>query len=237
MAELTRYGIIGNKNAREIVLLRGRGCAWRRCRFCDYHLDGGADERQNYSCNRQVLAQVTGRFGVLEVINSGSVVDLDEKTLAEIESVCRTRGIRRLHAECHWLHRADIASLRARFEAAGITLIVKTGVETFDALFRESYLCKGIDTDDPADIARYFDECCLLFGLPGQTAASMRRDIETGLRYFQRVCVNIMQQNSGPIRPDPGVVRLFTEALLPAYADHPRVDILMKNTDFGVGEF
>lgn len=33
--EMTRYSVIEDKNPREIVLLRGRGCAWKRCRFCD----------------------------------------------------------------------------------------------------------------------------------------------------------------------------------------------------------
>ena len=41
-------------------------------------------------------------------------------------------------------------------------------------------------------IAKDFNECCLLFGLPGQTAESMTNDIETGLEWFERVCVNIM---------------------------------------------
>ena len=39
MNEMERYSVITEKNPREIVLLRGAGCAWRRCRFCDYHLD------------------------------------------------------------------------------------------------------------------------------------------------------------------------------------------------------
>ena len=34
-----RYAVIEEKNPREIVMLRGLGCTWRRCRFCDYHLD------------------------------------------------------------------------------------------------------------------------------------------------------------------------------------------------------
>lgn len=36
---MERYSVITNKNPREIVLLRGSGCKWRRCAFCDYHLD------------------------------------------------------------------------------------------------------------------------------------------------------------------------------------------------------
>ena len=76
-----RYAVITEKNPREIVMLRGHGCSWRRCRFCDYHLDSSTDETANFTLNREQLLKVTGVHGKLEVINSGSFVDLDEQTL------------------------------------------------------------------------------------------------------------------------------------------------------------
>ena len=117
----------------------------------------------------------------------------------------------------------------------GIKAIVKTGVETFDRLFRECYLDKGIDTDSPEEIAKYYDEICLLQGIPGQTKASMISDIETGLKYFSRVCVNIMQENGKPIKPDSKVIETFIREVYPIYKDNIRVDILLENTAFGVG--
>ena len=33
-----RYSKITEKNPREIVMLVGNGCKWRKCRFCNYHL-------------------------------------------------------------------------------------------------------------------------------------------------------------------------------------------------------
>jgi len=230
-----RYAVIEEKNRREIVMLRGRGCAWRRCRFCDYHLDCDPSENDNFSLNRGVLAKVTGVYGKLEVINSGSFVELDADTMADIRQVCTVRGIGEVHFECHWTHRAEIAPLRDDFARLGVAVKVKIGVETFDALFRESYLDKGIPTDDPAEIAQWFDECCLLQGIPGQTAAGMRGDIETGLTHFERVCVNLMQENACPVKPDPRVSAVFVRDVLPHYADNPRVDILLENTAFGVG--
>ncbi len=230
-----RYAVITEKNPREIVMLRGTGCAWRKCRFCDYHLDCDPDPAQNFALNGAQLDSVTGLFGKLEVINSGSFVDLDPATLDKIEAVCLAKGIRELHFECHWSHRDQVSWLKARYADKGILVKTKIGVETFDALFRESYLVKGIDTDDPAAIAAYFDECCLLQGLPGQTTDTMLQDIATGLRYFERVCVNIMQENAKPIKPDPRVIAAFRDAVLPCYIDDPRVDILMENTAFGVG--
>lgn len=230
-----RYSVIDEKNKREIVMLIGRGCAWRRCRFCDYHLDYDSDENTCYELNLQQLMRVTGIHRKLEVINSGSFVDLDAQTMACIEAVCTAKDIEEVHFECHWMHRRNIAALRERFGALNIAVKVKIGVETFDALFRESYLDKGIDTDSPEEIAEFFDECCLLHGIPGQTVESMKRDIDTGLAHFERVCVNIMQENSKPIKPDPEVIRLFATELYPMYKYDARVDILMENTAFGVG--
>ena len=230
-----RYAVINEKNPREIVMLRGLGCSWRRCRFCDYHLDFSQDGKANSALNRKQLEKVTGIHGKLEVINSGSFVDLDEDTLALITKTCVSRGIGQIHFECHWRHRKEIAPFRKSFAAHGIELKIKTGVETFDSLFRESYLSKGIDTDSPEEIAQFFDEVCLLQGLPGQTAESMDRDIQTGLAFFERVCVNIMQENKRPIKPDPGDIGIFARELYPKYIDNDRVDILMENTAFGVG--
>lgn len=234
--DLTRYSVIQDKNPREIVLLRGRGCAWKRCKFCDYHLDASRDVQDNLRINREALAQVTGVYGRLEAINSGSFAELDESTIREIERVCREKHIRDLHIESHWLFRRTIPALRERFAAQGVTLHVKIGVETFDADYRERVLDKGIDETDPAKIAADFDDCCLLFGLAGQTSESMTRDIETGLTHFDRVCVNIMVPNSTEVKPDETARAAFIRAVYPIYKDNPRVDILLENTDFGVGE-
>ena len=233
--DMIRYSVITEKNPREIVLLRGRGCAWRKCRFCDYHLDFGREEAENFRLNSDVLSHVTGVHHRLEVINSGSFVDLDESTMERIEEVCRAKAITELHFECHWMHRERIPALRERFARKGVHIHMKIGVETFDTLFRECYLVKGIDTDEPAGIAEYFDEVCLLQGIPGQSVTSMKKDIETGLRHFSRVCVNIMAENFMPVKPDPRVIEEFRRYILPEYEQNERVDILMENTDFGVG--
>lgn len=230
-----RYAVIHEKNPREIVMLRGKGCSWRRCRFCDYHLDSSPDETANFKLNQEQLLKVTGIYHKLEVINSGSFVDLDDPTLALIEDVCRKHRIRQVHFECHWRHRDAIAAFRKRFAGRGVELKIKMGGETFDTLFRESYLDKGIDTDSLQEMAAYFDEVCLLFGIPGQTAESMEKDIQTGLAHFERVCVNIMQENLKPVKPDPRVIAIFSEKLYPKYIEDRRVDILMENTAFGVG--
>lgn len=230
-----RYSEVKEKNLREIVMLRGNGCKWRKCRFCDYHLDSTNNEEENYILNKEQLKKVTGKYHKLEVINSGSFIDLDEKTMNLIEKICIEKQIKQVHFECHWNHRASVKTLKERFAKNKIDVIVKIGVESFDFLFRESYLVKGIDARRPEEIAKYFDEVCLLQGIPGQTKDFMIQDIETGLKYFQRVCVNIMQENGKPIKPDPRVIKTFIEEVYPIYKNNERVDILLENTAFGVG--
>lgn len=231
-----RYSFIKDKNPREIVLLRGSGCRWRRCRFCNYHLDFSHDQAANDRLNFDVLSRVAGITGVLEVINSGSFSDLSENTLAEIVRVCEEKNIRRLHVECHWQDRAQIAPFRARLAAHGIALRVKGGVETFDGDFRECVFDKGIPPETtPAELAEYFDECCLLFGVDGESLAQMERDVEVGLAHFKRICINIMVDNGTAVKRSDDVVKLLMRSIYPAVKDDPRVDVLLNNTDFGVG--
>lgn len=230
-----RYAVITEKNPREIVLLRGTGCKWRRCRFCDYHLDFNKDMKENEQLNRNVLKQVTGLYHKLEVINSGSFTELDEGTMNAIEQICIQKQITELHFESHWNERMRIPALKERLLSKGITVKIKIGVETFAWRFRESYLDKGIAESDPQKIAAWFDEVCLLQGLPGQTASSMQKDIEIGLQFFERVCVNLMVENTKPILPDPLVRQLFIKKIYPLFQENPRVDILINNTDLGVG--
>lgn len=231
-----RYSVIDKKNPREIVLLRGSGCRYRRCTFCDYHLDFSRDQEANDRLNGEVLSKVRGIFGKLEVINSGSFCDLSPTTLEAIRETAREKGIHEIHFESHWMHREEIPVLRAFFKEAGITVKMKIGVETFNADYRERILCKGIDETDPAGIAAAgFDEVCLLQGLTGQTSHSMNEDIETGLAHFERVCVNIMNENSTSIKPDASVIDTFLRRVYPRYFTDPRVDLLIDNLAFGVG--
>lgn len=233
---MVRYSIIHDKNPREILLLRGLGCKWRKCAFCDYHLDCSPDEAENLRINREVMANVTGIYKHLEVINSGSFPELGEATLLELIELCREEEIHILHFECHYLYRDQIPIWREKFKEAGTVLKIKTGVESFDFNFRENVLKKGINEKDPAIIAESFDECCLLFGLSGQTLEGMSSDIKIALMYFERVCVNIFVENKTKLKADKSVISDFIKYIMPKYIDNDRVDILLNNTDFGVGK-
>lgn len=184
--------------------------------------------------NKAVLGKVTGIYGDLEVINSGSVFELDKNTLELIKKICQNKNITTIHFEAHYLYKNKINSLREYFK--NFDLKMKLGLETFDFNFRENVLKKGINENNPATICEHFDEANFLFGIKGQTLESMKKDIETGLTFFERICINIMCDNSTKIAPDKAVIRQFVDKLYPIYKDNDRVDILINNTDFGVGD-
>lgn len=231
---MDRYSRILSKRKREIVLLRGSGCVYKKCAFCDYHLDKCDNEDENFALNSEVLSHVTGEFSDLEVINSGSVFELDDRTIQKIKQVCKDKNIKTLHFEAHYLFRDRIAALRREFE--GVDLKMKLGLESFDFDIREKLLKKGIPEHDPKIISEHFDEANFLFGITGQTLQSMKEDISLGLENFERICINIMCENSTLIKPDKAVIKEFVQSLYPIYKDDFRVDILINNTDFGVGD-
>lgn len=230
---MERYGVINEKRKREIVLLRGRGCVYKKCAFCDYYFDSGKDS-DNFIINKEALDKVKGIYGDLEVINSGSVFELDGDTLAYIKRICADKNINTLHFEAHYLYRGRLEEIKKFF--SGISVKFKLGVETFDYHMREDVLKKGIPEKDAKIIAKGFDEANLLFGIKGQSVESMESDMRIALDNFQRVCVNIMCKNTSDILPDNEVVSLFKENVYPFYVDDERVDILLNNLDFGVGE-
>lgn len=208
---MERYGIIEAKRKREIVLLRGKGCVYRKCAFCDYYKDSDEDELANYKINAETLGRVSGIYGDLEVINSGSVFEIDSRTLDMIKRVCGEKGINTIHFESHYLYRDRIEELRNQFSS--FDLKMKLGLETFDFDLREKVMKKGISDRDPAVISRYFDEANFLFGLKGQTVDSMKRDISLGLEHFERICVNIMCDNTASVKPDRDVIATFMRSI------------------------
>lgn len=82
-----RYNKITDKHQREIVLLKSFPCKSGKCSFCNYIEDNSLDEKEIDNVNMEVLKEITGEYGVLEVINSGSVFELTPKTLEEIKRV------------------------------------------------------------------------------------------------------------------------------------------------------
>ena len=99
---MDRYAVIHTVIPREFVLLQGTGCRWKGCTFCDYHGDVSDDP---YATNKEVLSQVQGVYGVLDIINSGSAMELEEQTIAQIKQVVREKKIHTLWFEAHYMYR------------------------------------------------------------------------------------------------------------------------------------
>lgn len=226
-----RYSRITDKNRREICLLRGFPCKWGKCAFCDYIDDNGRDQAAMERLNRQVLSRVTGEFGVLEVINSGSCFELPEGTLQDIAGVIKEKHIEKLFFESHWMYRGHLDEMRRRM---GVPIVFKIGVETFDRDFREKALNKHADFQSPQEVAEYFDSPCLMVGIQGQTKEMIARDIEYLKKYFQLGTVNVYNNNTTPVRRDEELVRWFMEEYSWLRED-PSVEVLYEITDFGVG--
>ena len=92
-----RYNKIENKHKREIVLLKSFPCKYGKCSFCNYIEDNSIDENEINRVNLEVLKEITGEYGVLEVINSGSVFELPKQTLAEIKKIVIEKNIKTLY--------------------------------------------------------------------------------------------------------------------------------------------
>lgn len=226
-----RYSKITDKNNREICLLRAFPCAWGKCAFCDYIEDNGRDEATMIALNKSVLDQVTGEFGVLEVINSGSCFELPKQTLDDIAAVIDKTNIHKLFLEAHWMYRKHLAKMRERMP---VPIVFKIGVETFDNEFRERVLNKHADFQTPEEVAAYFDSPCLMVGIQGQTKEMIAHDIDCLKHYFKLGTVNVYNNNTTPIKRDEKLVRWFMSEYR-WLLDDPSVEVLYDITDFGVG--
>ena len=228
---MDRYSKITNKNVREIVLLKAFPCAWGKCAFCDY-IDNSKDEQAMVRLNSEVLKNVTGEFGVLEVIDSASCFELPKATLEEIRNIIREKHISKLFFESHWIYRKKLQQMR---DYMGIPVVYKIGIETFDNDFRENVLNKHADFKTPEEVAAYFDSPCLMVGIQGQTKEMIDRDIEILKTYFKLGTINIYTNNTTQIRRDDELVAWFAQKYK-YLDDDPSVEVLWQNTDFGVGD-
>ena len=229
---MERYSRILEKDKREIVLLKSRPCIWGKCSFCDYIEDNDVDQKENQKINDEVLNKITGQYGVLEVINSGSFFELPDETIERIYKIIGEKKIKRLYIEAHYLYKKKIKALREKFK---IEIIVKIGIETFNDEMRNNVLNKNVHFDKIEEILEDFDSPCLMVGIQGQTKEMIRKDIEILTKYFDHGTINIYRNNSTPIKRDEELIKWFDEE----YHDlknNRKYDYLGIPTDFGVGD-
>lgn len=229
--ELQRYSRVTGKNPREMVLLRAYPCKWGKCTFCDYIADNGEDTEKMILENYEILQNITGDLGVLDVIDSASCFDLPRQTLEEIRDIVHKKNIKKMFTECHYMYRKRLNEWREFF---GIPIIFRCGVETFDNDFRNNVLQKGVNFTSPKQVAAYFESVCLMVGIKGQTKEMVRRDIQALEQYFAYGCINIYTPNTTPIQEDRELISWFREEY--GYLEkNPQIEILWHNEDLGVG--
>lgn len=134
------------------------------------------------------------------------------------------------------MYKNKIKEFRKECEDLGITLKTKGGLETFDTEFRENVMKKGFGNPTLEELKDTFDEINLLVGVKGQNIEQVEKDIELGLENFERVCVNLYKEMEDIMPGDEELKKEFMEKLYDKYKNNERVDILVENTDFGVGE-
>lgn len=227
---MDRYSLIETKLQREFLLLQGRGCRWRRCTFCNYHQDCSDTP---FLINKECLKRVTGRYGVLDIINSGSAMEIDEETLDLIAQIVREKKIHTLWFEAHYMYRHRLEEFASRFAPAKVKF--RCGIESFDPQLREEWN-KGVPASvTPADVARFFSGVCLLCCTVGDSRERILNDIATADKYFEYFSVNLFCNNGTAVQRDEALARWFTDEVYPKIKDNPKIEILINNTDLGVG--
>ena len=227
---MKRYALIHTVLPREFVLLQGTGCRWKRCSFCDYHGDVSDNP---FAVNREVLAQVQGVYGVLDVINSGSAMELDAQTVAMIREVVKEKKIHALWFEAHYMYKNQLAKFAEQFE--GIQVKFRCGVESFDGQLRNRWQ-KGIAASvTAADVAKYFRGVCLLCCTEGDSKERILRDIELAEQYFEYASVNVFCENTTAVKRDDELAKWFVRNVYPTLKQSKKIEILINNTDLGVG--
>lgn len=230
MDELERYSVIDSHMKREFLLLQGTGCIWKKCTFCDYHND---ISKNPYEVNKAVIDKISGKYSVIDIINSGSIFELDSKTLEYLKDKIAEKNIKTLWCESHWLYHKRLDEIRNYFK--GINVKFRIGAETFDPIMRKKWN-KGIPENITAKkISNFFDGACLLVCVQGQTKESILKDIELAKNNFKYFNVNVFVENSTDVKVDKELKKWFTEEIAPQLERYNNIEVLIDNTDLGVG--
>ena len=226
---MKRYSKIIKKYPREFLLLQGTGCKYKKCTYCDYYLDVSEEP---FLVNFPIIEKVTGEFGVLDFINSGSAVELDSQTLMALKSKIIEKNISTIWCEAHWIYRDHLKKFSENFRNSEVKY--RIGVETFNENLRKNWQ-KGMENTRPEEIAKYFQAAILLVGIKGQKIDDIRRDIEIAEKHFERYIVNVFIENSTSTQVDDDLKEEFKNEFLEYLTKNPKAELLLQNTDFGVG--
>lgn len=227
---MQRYSLITDKFPREFLLLQGTGCRWAKCTFCDYYSDRSDSP---FEVNRKVLEQVTGKYGVIDIINSGSAMEFDDETIEMIKEVVKSKDIGTIWFEAHYMYRHRLEEFAKQFAPAVVKF--RCGVESFDPVLRTGWK-KGMPADvTAADIAKYFKGVCLLCCTVGDSKERIINDIATAKRHFEYFSVNLFCNNTTAVKRDEELASWFVKELYPTLKVDNQLEVLIENCDLGVG--
>ncbi|MGL5050702.1 MAG: radical SAM protein [Fusobacteriaceae bacterium] len=230
-----RYSKVETMNKREVTLLKSYPCAYGKCSFCNYIEDNSLDEKEMESVNFETLDLVTGEFGTLEVINSGSVFELPKTTMEKIVEVVKIKNIKILYFEIYYGYHKRLEEIKALFP--NVEIRFRMGLETFDNDFRKRVYNKNfnLEHDELVNLGEKLYSVCLMICTVGQTKEMIEKDIELGLKYFKSITINIFIDNGTVVKRDEELVKWF----LKNHSDlvnNPRIELLIDNKDLGVFE-
>lgn len=228
---MDRYSLINDHLKRELLLLQGLGCVWRKCTFCDYYED---KSNNPFELNKQIIDQITGIYRTVDIINSGSIFELDKKTKEYLKEKLIEKNIKTMWCETHFIYRNKLDDIRKFFYP--IKIKFRVGAETFDPILRDKWQ-KGIPFQyDAKDIAKYFDGVCLLVCVKGQTKEIIINDIKKAYNNFEYFNVNVFNPNSTKEELDSNLLDWFKNYVYPKLLPYDNIEVLIANTDLGVGE-
>lgn len=230
-----RYNKIEEKNKREIILLKSYPCKYGKCSFCNYIEDNSLDDSEIEKINFETLKEVTGEYGALEVINSGSVFELPRTTMEKIVEIVREKNIKILYFEIYYGYKKRLQEIRDLFP--GVEIRFRMGMETFDNNFRINFYNKNfkVEENELIELGKELYSVCLLICVKGQSKEMIEKDIELGLKYFKSITVNIFIDNGTAVEQDKELVKWFIDKY--SYLkEFENVEMLIDNKDLGVFE-
>lgn len=215
---------------RELLLLQGYGCKWKKCTFCDYYND---TSENTFTINKPIIDQITGEYGVVDVINSGSIFEIAEESLLYLRAKLQEKKIKVLWCESHWMYHRRLDEIRQFFK--GIEVKFRIGIETFHVGVRTAWK-KGIPASvDVEKIAEYFEGACFLVGVEGQTKEMIQKDIELAKAHFEYFNVNVFVENTTNLKRDEALIQWFVKEMYPELNQYEHIEVLVDNRDLGVG--
>ncbi len=232
---MQRYNRLTDQHRkREIVLLKGFPCTYGKCAFCNYTLDNSKNEDEIISINNEVLKCITGEFGALEAINSGSVFELPKATLQSLREVVKEKNIHTLYFEAYFSYIDRLDEIRDFFKGSEVRFII--GLETFDDEYRTKVLKKNfrLTKQNLQKIKTEYYTALLLICTMGQSRKQILDDIKMARENFPLTTISVFIENDTPIKRDEKLVKWFLNNIYPSLKNEKDVEILVDNKDFGV---